>query len=317
MRSKHLFLFVFSMGCTQAADDGTGGGGGSGGSGGSGGGPAELTVAEYGAKLTEATCAKAVGCCAPIELHYQFAFADSPVTDQASCEAYLGSFLDLEPLVRPSIESGRTTWDGARAAECVAALEELSCEAYSARLTVMGDAPTGCTPLTGLVADGGACGAPWECVSGYCSGVSSGAEGSCATLPGPGADCPTGQCAEGLRCDLGTSTCIERKADGEACTGDGECESNGCSEEQATPGLCNAPSVCDGDLRDDEHEVYGTCAMQDSTAGPELSIACRLGTSGQWECECSTDGVESTCTAGSWDEIGDASPCDDWGCCGF
>lgn len=310
MRSKYLYLFLFSMGCGGAADAGTGGGGGG------GGGPAELTVAEYGAKLTEATCAKAVGCCAPIELHYQFALADTPVTDEASCEAYLGTFLELEPLVRPSIESGRTRWDGARAAECVAALEALSCEAYSGRLTLLGDAPSGCTPFTGLVADGGSCGAPWECVSGYCDGVSTGVEGTCAPLPGAGSACPTGQCAEGLRCDFATSTCMERKADGEACSGDAECASNGCSEEQATPGVCNAPSICDGDLGDDQHEVYGTCSMADP-AGPNLAIACRLGTSGQWECECAADGVESTCTAGSWDEIGDASPCDGWGCCGF
>lgn len=319
MRSNAMCLLsiLIVYGC-GGGGGGTGGGDGGTGDGGAGdgGGDVELTLAEYGERLTTATCAQAVGCCAPIELHHQFVFADTPITDQAGCEAYLGNFLDLAALAQPSIDRGRTTFDGARAAECVAALEALSCDEYSARVSLMADASQGCSPLTGLVADGGACGAPWECVSGYCGGVSSGVEGTCAPLPTAGAECPTGQCAEGLRCDPGTSTCVEPKADGAECSIDGECASNGCSEEQDTPGVCNAPSVCDGDLDDDEHEVYGTCSMQDP-AGPDLSIACRLGTSGIWECDCNADGVETSCSPGTWDDVGLSGVCDDWGCCDF
>ncbi|UJR78168.1 hypothetical protein [Sandaracinus amylolyticus] len=315
MRSDWMCWLSILILCGCGGGGGGGTGGGDGGTG-DGGAQVELTIAEYGDQLAAATCAQAVGCCAPIELHHQFSLADAPVTDQASCEAYLGNFLDLEAFVRPSIERGRSTWDGARAAECVAALEALSCEEYSARLRLMGDAPLGCNPITGLGAEGAACGAPWECASGYCRGVSSGVEGTCAALPGVGAECPTGQCAEGLRCDLGSSTCVEPKADGAECTSDDECASNGCSAEQGTPGVCNAPSVCDGDLTDDEHEVYGTCSMQDPR-GPDLAIACRLGTSGVWECDCNADGVETSCSPGAWDEVGDGSVCESWGCCGF
>lgn len=322
MRSNAMCLLsmLIACGCGGGAgriDAGDSGDAGSGDAGsGDGGGDVELTIAEYGEDFAAATCARAVGCCAPIELHYQFVFADSPVTDQASCEAYLGSLFDLEALVRPSIDRGRSTWDGMHAAECIAALEALSCDEYSARVTVMGDASLECNPITGLVVDGGACGAPWECASGYCEGVSTGVEGTCAPLPILGAECPTGQCAEGLRCDFATGTCVEPKADGAECASDGECASNGCSEEQSIPGVCNAPSVCDDDLTDDAHEVYGTCSQRDP-AGPDLAIECRLGTSGVWECDCNADGVETSCSPGRWDEVGETGVCDDWGCCGF
>lgn len=308
-----LFSILITCGCgggTGAAPDGGAGDGGPGDAG-----EVELSLGEYGDQLAAATCAQAVGCCAPIELHSQFAFADPPVTDQASCEAYLTGFLDLEAFVAPSIARGRSTFDGARAAECVAALRALSCAEYSARLTFMGDAPLGCDPITGLVALGGACGAPWECASGYCEGVDGGVEGTCAPLPGAGAPCPTGQCADGLRCGA-TDTCTAPKADGEECTSDGECASNGCSDEQGSPGVCNAPSMCDGDLTNDDHEVYGTCSMQDPRER-DLSIACRLGTSGVWQCECVADGVETSCSPGTWEDVGQSGVCDDWGCCGF
>lgn len=317
MRSTTMLLLSILMayGCGGAGGGGDAGGSGDGGSDG-GTVPEELTITEYAERFAAATCAQAVGCCAPIELHYQFAFADTPVRDRASCEAYLGSLFDLEALVRPSIDRGRSTWDGVRAAECVAALEALSCEEYSARVTVMGDASIDCSPITGLVADGGACGAPWECVSAHCRGVGTGVEGTCAPPPGVGEECPTARCAEGLRCDLATSTCVVPKADGAECASDGECASNGCSEEQTMPGVCNEPSVCDGDLTDDAHEVYGTCSMRDPY-GPDLAIDCRLGTSGVWECDCNADGVETSCSPGTWEEIGDLSPCEGWGCCGF
>jgi hypothetical protein len=109
---------------------------------------------------------------------------------------------------------------------------------------------------------------------------------------------------------------MQPKADGAECASDDECASNGCSAEQTTPGVCNAPSVCDGDLTDDEHEVYGTCSMHDPR-GPDLAIDCRLGTSGVWECDCDADGVETSCSPGTWEEVGDASACESWGCCGF
>lgn len=311
MRTKTtcLLSILIAAGC----------GGGNGGSvpdgGGGDAGAIELSLAEYADQLAAATCAQAVGCCAPIELHYQFAFADPPVTDRASCEAYLRGFLDLETFIRPSIEGGRATFDGARAAECVSTLRALSCDEYSARVTFMGDAPLGCRPITGLVAAGGACAAPWECASGYCEGVGASGEGTCAPLPDAGAECPTGQCAEGLHCGP-DGTCATRKADGEACTTDGECASNGCSAELGNPGVCNAPSMCDGDLTNDDHEVYGTCSVQDSI-DRDLSIDCRLGTSGIWECECASDGVETSCSPGAWDEVGLSGVCEDWGCCGF
>jgi len=315
MRSNVMCLLSILIAC-GCGGGGVVGGGDGGTDDGDGGADVELTIAQYGEQLAAATCAQAVGCCAPIELHDQFALADAPVIDQASCETYLGNFLALEPLVRPSIESGRSTWDGARAAECVAQLQALTCDEYSARVRLMGDAPLGCSPITGLVADGGACGAPWECVSGYCAGVAPGVEGTCAALPGEGAACPTDQCAEGLRCDLATSVCVVPKADGAECATDDECASNGCSNVQTTPGVCNAPSMCDDDLTDDEQEIYGSCSQHDP-AGPDLAIDCRLGTSGVWECDCNADGVETSCSPGAWDEVGETSVCESWGCCGF
>jgi hypothetical protein len=295
MMTKSNILFAgFLLGSVAACGDDGGG----------------ASVETFANDLTRLTCEKAAGCCAPIELKYQFAFSDVPVTDQASCEAYLGNFLGgtLAQIYQQSIDSGRASWNADVAADCLADLEALSCDEYSQHITLFGDAPLGCNPVTPNVADGGECVIWWECTSGYCD------EGTCQAVPGEGDACPMGMCGANLRCDFVTETCQTYKADGEACEMDAECASNGCSETYDGPGVCGEPSVCDDDLTDDENELYGQC-RQSETAEDSRAIECTFGTSGQWECTCELNGAMSTCTPGSTDET--MPVCENYGCCGF
>jgi hypothetical protein len=255
----------------------------------------------YADDLVTLTCEKAAGCCAPIELESLFPLSDPKVTDQASCEQFLGNFGSgtLVSLVQASINAGRAAWDEATAAACLKKLGDLSCDAYAAVVQPFGNAPLDCNPIVGKVADGGVCAAWWECTSGSCSGASAESEGKCAPLPVAGEPCSQTLCAKGLYCDPTNETCQPLKADGAACAIDLECASNGCSNEYEVEGVCGEAAMCDADLTDDQHELYGACDNTEVIGDKSNEVACRLGTSAVWQCTCAVNGmVMSECSPG-------------------
>lgn len=97
------------------------------------------------------------------------------------------------------------------------------------------------------VATGASCNAavPEMCPENqYCEGANPfmlAFDGTCAPLPGAGADCATTlfgeRCLAGLACVDGR--CVQPQANGGACAGDGECYSGRCRG-----GACVAPELC-------------------------------------------------------------------------
>lgn len=211
-----------------------------------------LSSDEFVELFFPAICARATACCSTDQLDGLFPFGE--IIDQEGCEFFWVTVQDiLGPLIDFAVKTDRAEWRGEAAAACIARLKTMTCEEYAAELTPSGGGYIDCRPMKAKVANGGACAMEWECVSGLCSGAVLGTDGVCAAMPVAGEPCPDALCADGAQCDIAgeTPACVALKADGEACLGDSECLSNGCSEGLNQAGLCGEPTVCDGDPSDD------------------------------------------------------------------
>ncbi len=128
--------------------------------------------------------------------------------DEASCVAYFNRMneqaTDLEAYVRPvgSVEDGRTTYDPAKAADCLAevAASKTACAVFDEA------AVTRCleSVFQPTVAADGACASDSECIDGHCSISDDGVcPGTCIATPaavGEGKSCEEAPCAAGLEC---------------------------------------------------------------------------------------------------------------------
>ena len=128
-----------------------------------------------------------------------------------------------------------------------------------------------CTPVHGDKAAGTICTVfeyGSDCASGLVCVANNGATGECVSvcefhaageicIVENGDDVTVEGCAEGLRCDTTTRTCVALLANGGLCTADGDCESGYCDSSGAcTPprgqgqecdlGRCDAGLVCEG-----------------------------------------------------------------------
>jgi hypothetical protein len=169
-------------------------------------GPSNVSIAleDLEAAYTTAACEQLVRC--------------GTVVSIEECVARIA--IDLAPTVH-SVEQGRLEYDPARAAACVDAVRDMSCDMFSESWRV--GAVSACEGvLRGNVDGGGECFDDQECISENCEApgcTQACCAGSCGE-PGPepaeiGGPC-TGGCAEGLYCS-DEGTCAELLALGQEC----------------------------------------------------------------------------------------------------
>ncbi len=210
-----------------------------------------LTIAQFYTGAGTSLCHRFFACCTAAEVTAAFPSADPPVTDAASCEAFVGMLAGFQASSMDSaVAAGQMTWDPVAASACLADIGGASCPAF-ARVASATEifALSLCAahrPLAGTVADGAPCtdflstgGA--SCKSGYCeqSGSDDQPVYTCKPMPALGQACPGYVCAAGAFCDGGT--CRAPRSDGQGCDAPEQCASHGC-----VAGICAAPNTCDG-----------------------------------------------------------------------
>lgn len=201
-------------------------------------------IDDLGTELAIATCDKQWECCTDAELMEQYmniTIDGEPIDTEDKCVQFAGGIFTAVaiPSYKSSIEMGRIEYDGAAAADCIAAIENLSCTEYGASTGGRSAVPAGCRPfLIPKVADGGACDESYECIDGHCI------EHVCTPAPTEGQPCDD-ECASGQFCGFdqttGMKVCQPIKADGAQCTFDEECTSGYCDATCMTK-----PATCDG-----------------------------------------------------------------------
>jgi hypothetical protein len=228
--------------------------------------PTTLTVSEFCTRYHTLQCDYYEACCTLAEQDLLgFGCGSSLLANISRC-------LDTATV---SIGAGRMTFDGGRAAGCVAALEAMvrSCPDLVVHYQLFTDTYLeSCLGMwIGLVGTGGSCTGDLECASGFCDVPDGSTDGSCeafrsageacdvAAACGPGMTCAAGRCAapcgEGEACDEGEDvrlddcdaglwcdggSCAPLGRAGDACTADHSCEGR-CD---ATLGAC--VHMCDG-----------------------------------------------------------------------
>jgi len=160
--------------------------------------------------------------------------------------------------------AGRTRLDRAKASECLAAVDALTCHTLD---LLDGVPPTACQEaLVGQVAVGGECTLAYdtsECDRGYCQLSACNAPGTCAPLAFEGESCAALPCGPELGCRLTDHVCIREPgplelAEDEPCDGDLDCRDGLYCDSAATcqPRLaqnadCTRDSACVPGLRCD------------------------------------------------------------------
>ena len=210
-----------------------------------GGGSGGVSPSELGGAIATASCSKLSSCCTAAE----FKDATLGADDVTECKALFTAFGGiLGKILDDSIAKGRVIYHADRMADCIAAIDDVSCLEFS-RGGLDNIPVDACeNPFEPLVASGGECGEDFDCTSGYCSGETTDFDGNitygtCGTAPVAGQPCDHNECAPGAFCDLGT-TCVATKADGASCTSDDQCASDSCNGDN--PGTCGVQTSCDG-----------------------------------------------------------------------
>jgi hypothetical protein len=221
---------------------------------GGGGGTTELD--NLGLELATTNCAKQFDCCTDAEIMQQYmgiTINGQPITTEDRCVEFTNAiFTGLAvPHYQDSIAMGRIEYDGEAAADCIAAIDGLTCAEYSTGKSA--DLLLACRPfILPKVADGGGCTEDYECTSHNCVGATdqpdgSSTDGMCKPMPAAGQRCDD-NCATGLYCgydqSAGMDLCQARKADGMQCNVADECTSDYC--ERATRMCAAKPLTCDG-----------------------------------------------------------------------
>jgi hypothetical protein len=224
---------------------GSGGTGGTGGTGSMGGIPLVALTSEFG-KLV---CERLFTCCDAQERESVLSGGGTVPTTQAECEK-AGPENFYPPLydfnqVPGYIDVGQVTYDGEKAAACLAKLKS-SCDAFDVNEDILEQGPDCQAIFAGVVADGGDCTHDEQCIS----TTSRCMDYVCKPLLGEGQPCISGpSCQEGLACipdANGNLACAKLKPGGTECTDGFECESSECD---AMTYICTAamPSTfCDG-----------------------------------------------------------------------
>jgi hypothetical protein len=237
---KRLVVCILLVGC---------GGGGEGGG--------TIDIDNLGLELGSASCSKQFECCTDAEIMQQFmniTFEGQPITTEEQCVAFTTAVFSGFAVVqyKDSIAMGRTEYDGTAAADCIAAIESLTCAQYSTG-TIPDMASSSCRPfILPKVADGGGCTQDYECTSDNCVGATvqpggPNTDGMCKPMPTAGQRCDD-ECADGLYCGFdqssGMEVCKATQSDGAQCSRARECTSKYCDTAMH---MCAAkPLTCDG-----------------------------------------------------------------------
>lgn len=235
---KRLIVSILLAGC--GGDDDGGGG--------------FVDLDNLSMELALAGCDAQFECCTDAEIMAQYmgiSYEGQPITTEDQCVAFSNAVFSSFAVMpyKDSIAMGRMEYDGAAAADCIAAFKSLSCAEYSTGdISVTGSE---CRPFViALVADGGGCTQDHECTSDNCEGAKTplggpNTDGMCKPMPTAGQSCDE-NCATGLYCGLdqssGMDTCQPVKADGAQCNFDRECVSDHCETRMCTTKL----PTCDG-----------------------------------------------------------------------
>lgn len=299
---KTRVLAVLAMvwvGCpgTPGVDGGAGGGGaaaggGSGGGTATGGGSGGITLAGFCAAQQAAACAKDIRCGAATP------GADCQKLAVAWRGALINARLDcLPPDLRTNLASGLARFDGAKAQQCLTAMET-SATCTSAYSGVAAD-PSCNEVFTGTVASGGTCYGFNECGPGlYCDSTQALCPGTCRPrVPSGGAATSPFACEVGLsgsyRPDAGL-VCVPPVAPGQSCLVPGAFQGLPCS------GANSCQSTGDGGLTCLPLKTAGMpCSTPSSTSARSTPPAHPGAAVGRSACRCGAAGnrAASTCSA--------------------
>jgi hypothetical protein len=235
---KRLVVWVLLVGCGGDESNGS------------------IEIDNLGMELGIASCGRQFDCCDDAEIMTQYmgiTFDGQPIETEDQCVAFTNALFTSLAVAKykESIAMGRMEYDGAAAADCVAAIESLSCAEYSTRESA--DFAPGCGPFVlAKVADGGGCTQSHECTSHNCEGASTplggpDTDGMCKPMPTAGQSCED-NCASGLYCGFEQASnmvvCQALKADGTQCNSAKECTSDYC--DNSTRLCATKLPTCDG-----------------------------------------------------------------------
>ena len=110
---------------------------GCGGDGGGGGGNGTVDLDNLGMELGVAGCGKQFSCCTDAEIMQQYmniTYDGQPITTEDQCVMFTTALFTSFGVAnyKDSLAMGRIEYDGAAAADCIAALDALTCAQYSA-----------------------------------------------------------------------------------------------------------------------------------------------------------------------------------------
>jgi hypothetical protein len=154
---------------------------------------------------------------------------------------------DIVSQVQPGIQAisdgigrGRTVYYPDQACQCLQGIAAVSCASWP--MNAGAGLPAGCNAIVApQAASGRACRSAVECITGFCSGATSTADGTCLPRAASGENCAQvlfqNSCQDGLSCDS-TSICSATKPEGAVCTRARDCTSQTCG------GATDAGSVC-------------------------------------------------------------------------
>lgn len=208
-----------------------------------------MPIDDLGPRLATILCDALDECYGPTVAEL---FAGGPLGCMGTFEA---SFRNQTlPAYRAAIDDGTLVYDGARVADCEAALREVGCGLTVTRFQDLCEGALG-----GTLAAGAACSIDEECMGdSFCDHTGGACPGTCQARGAAGAACiDDAGCLSGLVCSAGTC-----RAPGGA----------GASCEGATNVRCGAGTICLGS--DAATMRAGTCRTVDEAFAAALGASC-------------------------------------------
>ena len=207
-----------------------------------------MSIENFPQKYAEAICSKNFACCDDSELAGKT--MSTCVTDNQSVIALFVSEINA------SQAQGRVSYDPAASGTCIDALKALTCEQF--KQGIGGNTEACMSAITPKVALGGACSQGYECTTANCEGATTNppVDGTCVAAPvlaDVNSSCAANACVSNAYCDSATTTCVPKKAAGEACTSSDQCV-NTCN---TTTGTCSC---------------YAGCSVSGATTGSETLL---------------------------------------------
>ena len=195
----------------------------------------EVKLADFGQQSANAVCDKVYECCAltDTELMAHMGYSGGRAACGTKNKDSMGFWAAV---MGQEQERGRLAYDPRLAHRCLEAFAAASCEGHKQNQVLEG-CDTFITPKTPA---GSPCKASESCIGGSCIDSGPDKEGVCQAYATENTSCAERTCAKGLRCD-GNKLCVPRRANGEACQLNADCQSQGCNgrnPDAGTPGTC-------------------------------------------------------------------------------